>query len=211
MHSVRPFTKTWKEPANYNFFLSGLIWVVQLLIFHASVSLEKAGHGNTLDRIKEYCERFLRPETETPMGEILGWRLLLFTVSKEVVGSHQTEWDPDETILTYGDVDLPMDQVPRLLLSEFTQARQFLYNELMFGVPNLPRIQSWALKDNLDTDAFGWFWGQHCENVDLLEGSATTLLTAIQGSKSLRDSFLDTADDGTKARRQKPLTSTSPW
>ena len=28
MHSVRPFTKTWKEPGNYNSFLSGLIWVV---------------------------------------------------------------------------------------------------------------------------------------------------------------------------------------
>ncbi len=205
MHSVRPFTKTWKEAGNYNSFLSGLIWVVQLMIFHASVSREKAGHGNTLDLIKGYCERFLQPETETPMGEVLGWRLLLFTVSKEVVGTHQAEWDPEEKILTYGDVDLPMDQVPRLLLSEYTQARQFLYTELMFGVQSLPRIQAWALKDNLDADAFGWFWGQHRENVDLLKGSATALLTAIQASKSLRDSFLDTTDDGTKAWRQKAI------
>jgi hypothetical protein len=119
MQSVRPFTKTWKEPGNYNSFLSGLIWVAQLIIFHASASLEKAGDGNALDLIKEYCERFLRPETETPMGEILGWRLLLFAVSKEAVGSHQAEWDPDEEILTYRDVDLPMDQVPRLLLSSW--------------------------------------------------------------------------------------------
>lgn len=88
MQSVRPFTKTWKEPGNYNSFLSGLIWVAQLIIFHASASLEKAGHGSTLDLIKEYCKRFLWPETETPMGEILGWRLLLFTVSKEAVGLH---------------------------------------------------------------------------------------------------------------------------
>jgi hypothetical protein len=205
MHSVRPFTKTWKEPGNYNSFLSGLIWIAQLIIFHASVSLEKADQGNTLDLIKKYCERFLRPETETPMGEILGWRLLLFTVSKEVVGSHQAEWDPDEKILTYGDVDLPMDQVPRLLLSEFTQARQLLYNELMFGVQNLPRIQAWALKDNLDADAFGWFWGQHRENAELLKGSPTALLTAVEASKPLRDSFLDTADDGTKIWRQKAI------
>jgi hypothetical protein len=205
MHSVRPFTKTWKEAGNYNSFLSGLIWVVQLMIFHASVSLEKAGHGNTLDLIKGYCERFLQPETETPMGEILGWRLLLFSVSKEVVGSHQAEWDPEEKILTYGDVDLPMDQVPRLLLSEYTQARQFLYTELMFGVQTLPRIQAWALKDNLDADAFGWFWGEHRDNADLLKGSATALLAAIQASKPLRDSFLDTADDGTKVWRQKAI------
>lgn len=100
---------------------------------------------------------------------------------------------------------MPMDQVPRLLLSEFTQARQFLYNELMFGVPNLPRIQAWALKDNLDTDAFGWFWGQHRENADLLKGLATALLTAIQASKPLRDSFLDTTNNGTKTWRQKAI------
>ncbi len=35
------------------------------------------------------------------MGEILGWRLLLFTVSKEVVGLYQTQWDVDEKVLTY--------------------------------------------------------------------------------------------------------------
>ncbi len=59
MHSVKPFTKTWKEPGNYNSFLSGLTWVVQLVIFHASVSLEKGGAGTILERIQEYCERFL--------------------------------------------------------------------------------------------------------------------------------------------------------
>ena len=88
MHSIRPFTKTWKEAGNYNSFLSGLIWVVQLMIFHASISLKKAGHGNILNLIKGYCGRFLQPETKTPMGEILGWQLLLFTVSKDVVGTH---------------------------------------------------------------------------------------------------------------------------
>ena len=39
------------------------------------------------------------------MGEILGWRLLVFTVSNEVVGTHQAEWDTDEKTLTYGDID----------------------------------------------------------------------------------------------------------
>jgi hypothetical protein len=68
--------------------LSGIIWVIQLIIFHASAGLEKAELGDTLERIKQYCGRFLKQDTETPMGEILGWRLLLFTVSKEVVGPH---------------------------------------------------------------------------------------------------------------------------
>ena len=89
------------------------------------------------------------------MGEILGWRLLLFTVSKEVVGPHQAQWDVDEKVLTYRDVDLHMDHVPRLLLSDFQQAQHLLYDELMFGAQNLPRMRAWALKDNLDTNAFG--------------------------------------------------------
>ncbi|KUJ07667.1 uncharacterized protein LY89DRAFT_691421, partial [Mollisia scopiformis] len=53
------------------------------------------------------------------IGEILSWRLLLFTISKEVVGPHQAQWDVDEKVLTYRDVDLYMDHVPRLLLSDF--------------------------------------------------------------------------------------------
>ncbi len=84
--------------------------------------MEKAELGNTLELIEQYCGRFLRQDTETPMGEILGWRLLLFAVSKEVVGPHQAQWDMDEQVLTYKDVDLHMDHMPQLLLSEFTQA-----------------------------------------------------------------------------------------
>jgi hypothetical protein len=72
MLSVKPHTKTWKEPGNYNSCLSGVIWVAQLIIFHASACLEKAELGDTLERIKQYCGQFLKQDTETPMGEILG-------------------------------------------------------------------------------------------------------------------------------------------
>jgi hypothetical protein len=93
--------------------------VVQLLIFHTSVCLEKEELGNILECIEQYCEQFLRQDTETLMGEILDWRLLLFAVSKEVVGPHQAQWDMDEKILTYCDIDLHIDHVLWLLLSEF--------------------------------------------------------------------------------------------
>jgi superfamily II DNA or RNA helicase len=205
MLSIKPYTRTWKESGNYNSCLSGIIWAVQLIIFHTSASLEKAGLGETLERIEQYCGRFLKQDTETPMGEILGWRLLLFTVSKEDVGPHQAQWDMDEKILTYKDVDLHMDHVPRLLLSDFQQAQHLLYDELMFGAQNLPRMRAWALKDNLDADAFGWSFGQHRENVELLKPLARSLLTAIQDSKPLRDSFVETAIDGSKGWRTKAI------
>ena len=61
---------------------------MQLIIFRASACLEKAELGDTLERIRQYYGQFLKQDTETPIGEILGWRLLLFTVSKEAVRPH---------------------------------------------------------------------------------------------------------------------------
>ncbi len=113
------------------------------------------------------------------MGEILGWRLLLFAVSKEAVGQHQAHWDVDEKVLTYKDTDLHMGQVPQLLLSEFEQARRLIYDELMFSAQNLPRMRAWALKDNLDAGAFGWCFSQHQENAGLLGPLTGSLLAAI--------------------------------
>ena len=205
MLSVKPHTKTWKEPGNYNSCLSGVVWIVQLIIFHASACLEKAEVGDTLERIEQYCRQFLKQDTETPMGEILGWRLLLFTVSKAVVGPHQAQWDVDEKVLTYRDVDLHIDHVQRLLLSEFQQAQHLLYDELMFGTQNIPRMRAWALKENLDADAFGWFFGQHRVNFELVKPLARSLLTVIQDSKPLRDSFLDANADGAKVWREKAI------
>ena len=205
MLSVKPHTKTWKEAGNYNSCLSGVIWVVQLIIFHTSARLEKAELGSTLEHIKQYCGQFLKQDTETPMGEILGWRLLLFTVSKEVVGLHQAQWDVDEKVLTYGDIDLHMDHVPRLLLSEFQQAQHLLYNELMFGAQTLPRMRAWALKDNLNANIFDWFFGQYRENIELLKLLIRSLLAVIQDSKPLRDLFLNTITDSIKIWYEKAI------
>ncbi len=96
MLSVKLRTKTWKEPGDFNSCLSGKIWVAQLIIFDASACLEKAELGSTLECIEQYCGRFLRQDTETPMGEFLTWRLLLFTVSREAVGPYQAQWEPNE-------------------------------------------------------------------------------------------------------------------
>ncbi len=76
------------------------------------------------------------------MGEILGWRLLLFVVSKEAGRAHRAESDADEQVITYGDTALHMDQVPQLLLSEITAAQRLLYEELMFKAKGLPQMQA---------------------------------------------------------------------
>ena len=66
-------------------------------------------------------------------------------------------------------------------------------------------MRVWALKDNLDADAFSWFFGQYWENAELLKLLIRSLLTAIQDLKLLRDSFLDTTADSTTIWREKAI------
>ena len=205
MLSVKPSTLGWMRPGDYSSHLSGLIWVVQLLVFHHSASQELRGSGGTLKSIKRICEKFLQQTAESPVGELLRWRLLLLRISKDDVGAHQARWDGDEQILTYDDTELRMDEVPKLLLSEYEQACELLYGELMFGAQQLPRTHAWALRDNLDCDAFGWFFGLHRENAGLLEGRDRALRTVIQNSKPLRDSFLAETDGGGRIWRDKAV------
>ena len=107
------------EPSNFNSSLSAIIWVVQLLVFYDSALKEQRGCGKMLELVRSYCDQYLQQTVETPMGEILRWRLLLFKVSGASVGTHEASWDESEEVLTYEDTELRMDQVPSLLASEY--------------------------------------------------------------------------------------------
>jgi hypothetical protein len=189
MLSVEPLSLAWKEAGNYNSFLSGLIWTTQLLIFRYCVTKVEDRLG--LKLIQQVCERFLTQEGETPMGEVLRWRLLLFRVSKETVGQRQATWDKAEEVLTYNGTELRLDEVPKLILSEFQEAERYLYDELMLGfATSLPRIHSWALKDNHDVKNVGWFFGLYRPNTELLQPLQEALLHRLFRSPTLRATFL---------------------
>ena len=96
-----------------------MIWVVQLLIFYDSARKEQQGRGQTLQLVKRFCGRYLQQTVETPMGEILRWRLLLFKVLGASVGTYKASWDESEEVLTYEDTELRMDQILSLLASEY--------------------------------------------------------------------------------------------
>ena len=59
MLSIKPSTRSWIEPSNFNSSLSAIIWVVQLLVFYDSTSKEKQGHGETLELVKAYYDQYL--------------------------------------------------------------------------------------------------------------------------------------------------------
>lgn len=60
MLSIKPSTKGWLEPGNFNSHLSAMIWVVQLLIFYDSARKEQQGRGQTLQLVKRFCGRYLQ-------------------------------------------------------------------------------------------------------------------------------------------------------
>lgn len=157
------------KPGNFNSNLSAIIWVVQLLFFYDSAQKERNGHGRTLDTVKVYCEKYLQQTVETPKGEILRWRLLLFRVSKDSVGEYEAFWEKGKQALIYEDTELHMDQIPTLLESEYRDCRRLLYEDLMFGIKDFRLIRAWALKDNASNDIVGWNFVKHRDNEHLVK------------------------------------------
>ncbi|KAI7140984.1 hypothetical protein KC316_g16311, partial [Hortaea werneckii] len=190
MLSIKRSTQGWLEPGNFNSNLSAIIWVVQLLIFYNSARKERAGQQRTLESVKQYCERYLQQTVETPMGEILRWRLLLFRVSKDTVGEHEAFWDESEQVLTYEDTELHMDHVPTLLESEYRGCQRLLYADLMLGVRDVPSMRAWALKDSANNDTVGWNFVYHRDNQALVQSGRDRLLRAIEASEHLCRLFL---------------------
>jgi hypothetical protein len=152
MLSIKPSTRSWIEPGNFNSSLSAITWIVQLLIFYDSALKEQQGCGGTLKLVKNYCDEYLQQTVETPMGEILRWRLLLFRVSGTSIGTHEASWDESEQVLTYENTELRIDQIPSLLESEYQGCSQLLYDDLMLGLRSLRRIQPRMLKDGVNVD-----------------------------------------------------------
>ena len=145
----------------------------------------------------------------TPMGEILRWRLLLFRISMDSVGTHQATWDEDEEVLKYKDTELQMEHIPTLLVSEYHECRRYLYDDLMFGHKSFRHMHASALKDNMDVDTVGWNFCQHRDNKALLRGSDRTLLSAIERSELLCKLFVVErgGEQGGMAWRESALAS----
>ena len=209
MLSIKPSTRSWMEPGNFNSSLSAIIWTVQLLVFYDSALKEQRGCGKTLKLVKAYCDEDLQQTVETPMGEILRWRLLLFRVSRTSIGTHEASWDESEQVLTCENTELRMDQIPSLLESEYQGCSQLLYDDLMLGLRSLRRIQPRMLKDGVNVDTVRWNFTQHRDNADVLKGADGALLAKIKQSEQLCRVFLvdDSRSPSGQAWRESAIAS----
>lgn len=53
------------------------------------------------------------------MGEVLRWRLLLFSISKDTVADHEARCDEREEMLTFQGTELSLERIPTLLVSDY--------------------------------------------------------------------------------------------
>ncbi|KAK6401528.1 hypothetical protein LTR81_023323 [Elasticomyces elasticus] len=173
MLSIQPTTGSWMKPGNFSSDLSKMIWVVQLIIFYYGAQRGQEGDGRTLTSIQECCLRYLHQGNETPMGEILRWRLLLFHIRDHSVGDRQVEWNEQEAAITFEGTTLRMDHIPSLLTLEYQQCRRILSEELMLHIKDFRHIF-------LDCPA----------NTELLCGANRLLLEVIEQSEPLRQAFV---------------------
>ena len=82
----------------------------------------------------------MRQTEETPMGEILSWRLLLLEVSRTTTQHRPTYWNEVGDILTYVGTALHLGKILELLHINFAAVR---------SRPSMPRRKGLSLNDNL--------------------------------------------------------------
>jgi len=93
-------------------------------------------------------------------------------------------------VLTYEDTELHMDQIPTLLGSEYQDCHGLLYDDLMMSQKTISHINSSALKDGPNVNTINWNFIQYWDNVNVLKGAYTALLSAIDHLKQLSHVFL---------------------
>lgn len=180
----------WEEPGNFNSYLSALTWTAQLILFDFVCFQEPEDEDQIPILLTTLCKKFFQQLAETPFGYILQWRLYLFKVSKASITKHQARWSLDRQIVGYRGVEISMEQISSLVLSEFQQAHSLLYDELLFGMQDLIAMVSWRMKDDLDSEDFGDSWLSHSHNAEFLEGADLRLFRHIKTNSKLRTTFL---------------------
>ncbi|KAK0246612.1 hypothetical protein LTS09_018247, partial [Friedmanniomyces endolithicus] len=151
MLSIQPTAGNWMKPGNYSSNLSKTIWIIQLIIFYDTARRDRRGEGQTLTLIKECCEVHLQQGKETPMGEILRWRLLFFYAVDHSVGDQRAVRDEENDAVIYNHATPKMDQIPTLLRTECRRCRHLLYRELTMDPSRVQHMSALSLQDRATT------------------------------------------------------------
>jgi hypothetical protein len=133
---------------------------------------------------------------ETVFGHLLQWRLYLGAVAQSVLSRNQAHWSLDKQAVTYLGTTLRMDDVRRLIVTEFRRAQRLPLDELLFGATDTPLIESRNLQDDLDREDRGGSWLTDERNADVLAGTASALFRKIMNRDDLARLFITDGGEG---------------
>ena len=166
----------WKSPGNYTSHLPAMIWTAQLVIFESVCSQRGEQGDEVLVALEQVCQAYMHQRGETAFGHLLQWRLYLGAVARSAI--------------THLGTTLRLDDVSRLVVSEFRRAQALLHNELLFGAhEEIGPLATWYLEDDLDGEDYGGSWVSDERNETALAGMQDALLRQIEARPDLRRVF----------------------
>ncbi|KAG5912786.1 hypothetical protein E4U61_007912, partial [Claviceps capensis] len=186
-----------------------------VLSFYAMLSRKKAHAGH---RSKE-CARPSRTGLGTMSGttrssssgstRTAGRRqaitIATYRMSEGAIASNQAHWSSDGRQITYLGTTLSItEHIPQLILAQYQQACELLFDTLLFGENSLGPMQPRKLDDDLDDKAFNSLWLTHPKNAELLSGADSALMKCIAQRPDLKTHFYQYAakEDKTKLNKR---------
>ena len=198
---------TWLPVENYSTVLSQLRYDCQLVMMAYSLESMDSGRlsrmydGNDKSSqlgqyLKQQCDRWMVSNSDGPMSEMLGWRLLAFSIAKRMVRQATCYWYEDGETLVMRDVTLSMDQLREYVQRQLTLARKLMETELLFGLEDVPRYEPSQLRDNWDEDKPGRCFLDDQRNKAVLGGDQSWLFGRILDRARLRARLMRQDEQG---------------
>ena len=189
MLSIKPSTKSWMEPGNFNSSFSAIIWVSQSLLFYDSALKEQRGCGKMLKLVKFYCDQYLEqrdtdgrdPQMASVVVQSVGQKR---RGSRSVLGRTRRGTDLRGHRIADGpDPLFAFIPVPGMLSAP--------PRRLTAGPQESPsNEQTPFLKDGVNVDIVRWNFTQYRDNATIFGGTETALTRAIERSEQLRRIFI---------------------
>ncbi|KAK4073554.1 hypothetical protein Purlil1_13016 [Purpureocillium lilacinum] len=98
---------------------------------------DEGSSNGIFHNIEGYCGKYMRPNPETAIGEILAWQLLCKEVGNEA-SQHQATWGEDGQELSYGDVHLRLDEARGCSCPRWSERGASCTTSSCLGPPTCP-------------------------------------------------------------------------
>lgn len=217
MLSIHSRHQSWQEPGSFNHHLSALVYCGQLWTFRiACRAVDNLGtvpaadplpdDGRLDQELDSLMRRFFTNTVSRPLGYVLLWRRRLFSIAPITMVNRPAAWNLEKTAISYRGISVTMDEIRSLCSHVVQRSKRLLYSELMFAADYIPRIIPKHLAENDSERTSGWWFGQHPQNAQALQGSQDILATHVSSTPDLCALYLadEDGEEGSKTLRWRP-------